>query len=175
MCFSEGFPSSRKGKGSGASLAKYPSKQPQIDTNVLCLFKSGWLAAMREGGGAFLQFYNPSCKSRNKSVCSNSNTRDHVCEAFLRATFSNLRSRLVANKCQLCVKTAWPGNKTSIVRNWQNFLLSVTASANQRQAWWNQSMFTVATAPLYLCSKIQNNTRRWRETGLSCSSGWCKS
>lgn len=53
--------------------------------------------------------------------------------------FSNLRRNLVANKCQLCVRTAWPGNKTSIVSNWQNFLPSAVAAANQRPAWWNRA------------------------------------
>lgn len=56
---------------------------------------------------------------------------------FFCVTFSNLRTNLVANKCQLCVRTAWPGNKTSIVSNWQNFLPSAVAAANQRPAWWN--------------------------------------
>lgn len=58
---------------------------------------------------------------------------------FLSVTFSNLRSNLVANKCQLCVRTAWPGNKTSIVSNWQNFLPSAVVAANQRPAWWNSA------------------------------------
>lgn len=51
-----------------------------------------------------------------------------------QTTFPRLRSKLVANKCQPCVRTAWPGNKTSIVSNWQNFLPSAMALAYQKPA-----------------------------------------
>lgn len=68
----------------------------------------------------------------------------------------------------LNVRTAWLGNKISIVSNWQNFLPSVVASANQKAAWWKQSMFTVVTAPLYLCSQTAP------QSILSVSIRWTK-
>lgn len=49
-----------------------------------------------------------------------------------KCNFSDLRSDLIANKHQLHVRTAWPGNKTSIVSNWQKLLPPVVAAANQR-------------------------------------------
>lgn len=53
---------------------------------------------------------------------------------FLSVTRINLTCDLVANK-PLCAKTAWPGNKTSTVSNWQSFLPLDVAAANQRMVW----------------------------------------
>lgn len=62
-----------------------------------------------------------------------------------------LKASPVANKCQFCVGTAWHGNKTSIVFNWLDFILSVAALAYQRPALWNRlcSPWQPLT-PLYL-------------------------